>query len=670
MEFSIRLCATASFTLVMTLQRQLLIAISLLFLVVFLVVEGLSIVTTRNYLQQQLASHAQDAATTLSKSLEKAMASKDRTLAEVEIASMFDRGYYQSMQVLDNQGRPFVSKELSSDRAQTPGWLPDLLNIRLPAAEAFISSGWRQLGKVVVLSHPAYAYAYLWQSMKTIALWMSVMYLVVLALSMLMLRLILRPLEKIEALAHAVQEKRFEPIALQPRAPELQKVVTAMNQMAQRISHVLDQERANAEQYRRAAFQDSVTGLENRQGFDLRLNQLLAQDERSDQTWLAVFELDGLKTLNQRQGYARGNDLLVQLAQCLKQQLHPERDFAGRMGGAAIALVCTGVDAAQMQEKRSQWQQGLQQLVAAVDDSVQLSAAMLACAPGQNRKELLSQADLLLEQSRQQGQGKIICAEEVPGTRIVEGSQAWRLLIANALHENRWVLYTQPVVQLDSRQQTQHELYVRLLDEKGSVLTAAEFMPMAVRHQLSAEIDQAVISLALQAIQAEPQRFKALAVNVSMASVSQPAFCLWLAQACQAAAPLPVPLYLELSEFACVKQRAESRQFFRMLRELGLGFGLDHVGLDPLALQLIRDNPPDYIKLDSGLIAQIATQPDIFVHVEALVRFAQSLEIPCIAQGIEDEALIDLLRQAQVEAGQGYVFGMPEKLERRFQPYL
>ena len=131
----------------MTLRRQLLLAISIIFFAVFIGLQMLSVLTTRDYLQQQLASHAQDAATALSRPLEEALVKNDQTLANIQISTLFDRGYYKKIVVLDPAGKVVISKELSNNREKVPSWLPVMIDLQTPPGEAFISSGWRQLAR-------------------------------------------------------------------------------------------------------------------------------------------------------------------------------------------------------------------------------------------------------------------------------------------------------------------------------------------------------------------------------------------------------------------------------------------------------------------------------------------------------------------------------------------
>ena len=646
----------------MTLRRQLLLAISIIFFAVFLGLQTLSVLTTRDYLQQQLASHAQDAATALSRPLEEALVKNDQTLANIQISTLFDRGYYKKIVVLDPAGKVIINKELAGSKDNVPTWMPALFDLQTPAGEAFISSGWRQLGKVIVISHPAYAYEFLWRSMKEMALWMFAMYLVVLGLTVVLLRIILGPLEKIEEVAIAIQAKRFQRIEVVPQTRELKRVVVAMNHMTERISSMLDAEISRADNFRREAFIDKVSGLENRHGFDLRFNHLLSEDGRFESAVIFVFEFDGLKEYNRHYGYQQGDALLADVATVLTEVASKYSHMLGRIGGSSMALVCIDVDQAAMNLLIDALQYRLNQVLLRATRQVSLAAGAVVFGPAQQRGDVFSHADLAIETMRQSGNGQITLTHMEDSEAAMAGSHGWRTMISDALAENRWVLFAQPVMRLQLRQLVHHEVFSRLLDNQGNLVPANQFLPMALRHQLMPEIDQAVVTLILDLLQKNRGSYKSIAVNVSLQSMESKEFCEWLMARLKYSPELAARLSVEISESACAKDHAVTRKFFNTLRTAGVRFGVDHFGLDPHALNFIREVPPDYIKLDGGLVQEVAENENSHAHLRAIVKFAQSLGISLVAQNVETEASLQLLIADQIECGQGFYFGAPEKV--------
>ena len=185
----------------MTLFRQLFIGASLLFLLVLAGVEAIYLANARLYVQQQLESHSQDAATSLALWLGTVKPFEDRALIETVVNTTFDRGYYQSIRVVSVRGETLVEKHLAPAQGDVPAWFARLFPLHPPSAEAMISSGWRQLGRVLVTSHPNFAYLQLWHTgVQTLILLVVVYALALLALRFF-LATILRPLSEVERAA-------------------------------------------------------------------------------------------------------------------------------------------------------------------------------------------------------------------------------------------------------------------------------------------------------------------------------------------------------------------------------------------------------------------------------------------------------------------------------------
>jgi len=671
----------------MTLRRQLLIAISIIFVLVFAGLQTLSILSTKDFLQQQLSSHAQDAATSLSHILVEPLVANDKVLAEIQIAAMFDRGYYRQIILLGPDGRSLISKELPVSIENVPAWFSSLLAIETPPGQVFITSGWKQLGKLIVVSQPTFAYQYLWTSVKHITWWMIAMYLLALMLTILLLRIILNPLGLIEKAAIAIQSKHFEQIMVLPKARELRRVVVAMNTMSGKISEILDVEMRRAEAYRKDAYTDKVTGLENRQGFDLRFDHLLADKGSFDSASIIVLEFDGLKEFNNEHGYRSGDKVLLATTDLVNKMTDIDVRIAGRIGGTAFAFVSVDQPDGGTEIHVRAMQLALANYLDAkvLGKTLSFSIGCIEFTPAQTRGDIFAKVDLALETARQKGRNNALTINFTDESEVVEGSLGWRTLIQNALIEKRWALEAQPVLSLSEHTLYQHEIFSRLIDAQGNFVPAAKFLPMALRHQLMEDIDKAIITLifdllssevnrykevpidvtlqsmeSLEVLTSRVSRYKDVAVNISVQSIESSAFREWLAERLRTSKDVGRQLSVELSEFGCVKDIELTREFVALLRSFGVRFGIDHFGLDPHALEFLRQVPPDYIKLDGGLVQGLSDNPRGHEHMRAIIKLAQSLGIPVIAQNVESEEMQAMLLLDSVEFGQGYFLGTPQ----------
>src|SRR5450830_801680 len=620
----------------MTLRRQILAVISLVFLGILAGLLVFSVRGTRDYLEQQLASHAQDAATALSLPLAQSLGRDDLVLAELNVASVFDRGFFKRIVVTDAKGKVLVERELPEKVAEVPQWFTHAFALSSPGGEAFVSSGWRQLGKVIVQSQPEYAYQYLWKSAREVALWILLAYGVALLLSHLLLQIILNPLYAIERSARA------------------------MNDMARRIAEILDAETAKVERFRKQVLHDELTGLDNRRSFDLHLGELLSGPEPHIHGVLVGIELNGLKDLNTGGGYLRGNALLQAVARISAEVLQGHARISARLSGASFGFVLVDVGFDEGRHLAQQFLVALHEVLADVEDAgVSCSVGAVPFNPGEQKSHLMARLDLAIEAARQQGRNSVFASSQLDTELDALGSERWRALIQHALNDNRWRLLAQPVVFLEDRRLLHQELMVRLLDEHNGLVPAASFVPMAIRHKLMAEVDRAVVLLAVARLRGHGAPAQPMAINVSLQSVRQRSFVEWLRGVLREQGPQAQLLSFELTCFGCSQDIEAARAFASMVREHGARFGIDRLGLDALSTRVLRQVPPDYVKLDSALTHEVDGEEVSGDWVNAIAALARSMDVQIVAQGIESE--LDAQRLVGIyDAGQGYFFGKPE----------
>ncbi|MGE5471025.1 MAG: EAL domain-containing protein [Bacteroidota bacterium] len=641
----------------MTLRRQLLIGISLVFGLVFIGLMAVGIHGTRDYLEQQLGSHAQDAASSLSHPLAQSLARGDAGLAAVQVATMFDRGYFQRIIVRGIDGTSIVDRELPAKIDGVPLWFSTLITLQAPPGEALVSAGWRQLGRVVVISQPTYAYQHLWASCLSTAGWMGLAYLVAILLTLGVLRLILTPLSAIERTAMEIGERRFGQISIVPRALELGRVVRAMNGMSRRIAAILDAESKRAEGFRKEAYQDEVTGLDNRRSFDLRFNQLLEGDLHFSDGYLIGLELDNLKAFNTENSYQRGNALLASVSRIAGELLGPRAMILGRTGGTSFGFVVVGFDTPALTALCRDLRARIEQ--AAGEEEISFSLGVVNFSKDDQRSPVMARLDLALEMARQSGRNALqLLIDEARGEGAI-GSLAWRELIQSALAESRWTLLGQPVVSLETRQLIHHEIMSRLVGKDGQLVPASRFLPMALRHHLMADIDQALLDLVFRLLETAGASDAHLAVNLSTQSLEGASFVRWLGGRLNRLGPLAARLSFELTEYGCSIDIEAARRFAALVRAHRARFGIDHFGLAPNSLQILRDVPPDYIKLASGLVQEVPASDSAHSLLKSIVALAGQLEVEVIAQGIETAEQVDMLRNDRISGGQGYHFGAP-----------
>jgi len=648
----------------MSLRKQLSLVIAALFLGVLAVILWVSISGTRSYLEQQLASHAQDAATTLSVSLGQSLGKGDRVLAATQVGSVFDRGYFKRIDVLAPDHSPILQRELAEKIEGVPNWFVSWFPIHTTAGEAFVGSGWRQLGKVLVLSQPTFAYQHLWNTSVELLLWLFGISFGAMALVQLGLHFILKPLRAIEQTAMDVQAKRFGQIMHVPRAPELARVVKAMNQMSHRVAEMLDAETAKVQVLHKQAYEDEPTGLANRRGFELRLSELLQGENPFSLGAVVAVELDDMRLLNRAYGFSAG-ELIMRTVADSARAVFAEAPLAilARSNEFSFSFVMADLSHTQVADLATELRRKIMEplLDYAPAQMVAINIGVGFFHSQDKRSDVSARADLAVESARQSSRNGFFVLPDTRDETISLGSFGWRTLIQTALVENRWRLLRQPVLSLGAFQTVlQGECMARLVDGLGELVPASNFMPMAARHRLMPEVDQAMVTLALDYLKQGTQEQTIVAINLSPQSMSSAEFMDWFSARLNELDERAARIAIEVSEFGVLRNVRAAKQLRDLIHSHGGQFGIDHYGLDPQALQLLRDLPPDYVKLTGALMSEVAAVESVTEMLKSFVKLAHSLDVMVIAQQVENSEQVAVLTAADVDAGQGYFFGAPQ----------
>jgi PAS domain S-box-containing protein len=231
----------------------------------------------------------------------------------------------------------------------------------------------------------------------------------------------------------------------------------------------------------------------------------------------------------------------------------------------------------------------------------------------------------------------------------------WLGRIRDALDEDRFMLYSQPIVDLVTGQTVQNELLLRMRGEDGSVISPAEFLPVAERFGLISEIDRWVTRQAVEiAAGGIPTEF-----NLSGRSISDPDIIRELAAALQDTGADPSLLVVEVTETAFIGQTEAGREFAQQVHALGCQLALDDFGTGFSSLSYLKHLPAAYLKIDIDFVRELtASETDARV-IRGIVGLAREFNQTTIAEGVEDGDTLMLLKELGVDQAQGYLFGRP-----------
>ncbi|GGO81312.1 GGDEF domain-containing protein [Marinobacterium nitratireducens] len=420
------------------------------------------------------------------------------------------------------------------------------------------------------------------------------------------------------------------------------------------------------------ASHDGLTGLWNRQEFELRLQQAV-QDARTNdsQHTLAFIDLDQFKVVNDTCGHIAGDHMLCQVAQVLRNHLR-DHDLLARLGGDEFAVLLhdTTGDGARLAAGK---------LHQAIKDycfhwqgrNFSLSSSIgLATINGNSHDStsVLQAADTACNMAKDSGRSRIhFYLERDSATEHRRREMEWVSGIRDALDNARLSLFAQRIRALDGDRPERFEVLVRLTDAEGIEHPPGAFMPAAERYNLIGEIDRFVLTRTLQLLARQQDRLAridACHINVSARSIACPEFRAEVTRTLRQSALKGPRICFEITETAAVTSLHDALEFIASVRELGCQVSLDDFGSGLSSFGYLKNLPVDLLKIDGNFVRRVHESPEDKAIVQAINHAAQALQKATVAEFVEHGDAIEVLREIGVDYVQGYAVHRPEPLEQ------
>ncbi|HXP36160.1 MAG TPA: EAL domain-containing protein, partial [Solirubrobacteraceae bacterium] len=236
---------------------------------------------------------------------------------------------------------------------------------------------------------------------------------------------------------------------------------------------------------------------------------------------------------------------------------------------------------------------------------------------------------------------------------------SWIGRIQDALAEDRFELFGQPIVDLRSGEIVQRELLLRMREPDGEIVAPARYLPIAEQYGLIADIDSWVIGRATQ-IAAEVGPVQ---LNLSARSIGDPAIVARIEQCLDATGADPSSLVLEITETALIADEAAAMAFVDRVHAIGCRLALDDFGTGYGGFTYLKHLPVDLLKIDVDFVRDLATNAASRHVVEAVVTLARAFGLQTVAEGIEDADALRVVGELGVDFAQGYYIARPAPLD-------
>jgi len=422
------------------------------------------------------------------------------------------------------------------------------------------------------------------------------------------------------------------------------------------------------------ATHDTLTNLLNRRAFEQRLQTLLSHIKESPGNHaLCYLDLDQFKVVNDTCGHVAGDELLKRLAERLHNQVR-KRDTVARLGGDEFGVLLEDCPPQRAWELVSNLHKCINEFQFVWNDQsfhVGASIGLVPISsPDTTLDELLAAADRACYVAKDEGRNRVHLYRNDEEVADPQGEVRWVNRIQRALEEDRVVICLQPIRELHTERQVgeQFEVFVRLIDEKGTLVSPNAFLPAAERYNLSTELDRRVLDEGLRYFTSEHDRLDRLSmafINLSSQTFGSAAFLDYILERAQFYNMQPEKLCFEISELTAIRRLEDAKEFVDELRRIGCRFALDNFGRGSHSFRYLKELPVDYVKIDGSFVKNMLNDPMDLVMVRSINEIARLSGAATIAGFVEETDVLNELIEMGVDFAQGFAIGRPMPIGRK-----
>jgi diguanylate cyclase (GGDEF)-like protein len=422
---------------------------------------------------------------------------------------------------------------------------------------------------------------------------------------------------------------------------------------------------------------DPSTGLLTRPALEQRA--LAALEGNPGEHCIAYADVDRLHVINENHGMHVGDTAIVRIAETIRMQL-PANVSAARISGDRFALFFAneGLDAARAV---------LDKLCAAISGiafnhegtPISMSASFGVAAVKNTKFPLshaLAHAEAACKAAKDRGRGRVEMYEDADRS-IVRRYEDVAIIgdLRDAIVNDRFRMDAQPIVELaHTGGARRFELLLRMIDANGEIVAPDKFLTAAERYQLATDIDRWVVQYALEILSSAAPRLASMdahfAINISGQSLGDEQFPTYLEQKLGEYGLPAGMLSFEITETAAVANIVRAETLIRRLQDLGYSIALDDFGRGLSSLTYLKSLPVSHLKIDGGLVRDLAGNARSRAAVTAIVQLSQAMKLETTAECVESESILAAVGQLGVTYGQGFAIGRPRPLEIVLQELL
>lgn len=457
--------------------------------------------------------------------------------------------------------------------------------------------------------------------------------------------------------ATAETAERFRAEQAEVHVAELQHYIDELEKSA----HAL---RESRERFRHAAYHDALTGLGNRNKLLESAAECLHNTAENAQFAVIILDLNRFKTVNDSLGHFIGDRLLIMVGERLVNSIK-DLGVVSRLGGDDFAVLLPFIKSEREAERYAET------IISALSDSFDIegrsiftkaSAGIAISGKRYNSpEEILRDADIALYHAKETGRD-IVVFDTIMHERAVKLLEI-ETDLRFAFERNEFVLYYQPIIDLDAMELAGFEALVRWNHPCRGLVTPQEFISVAEASGLIQPITIKLLRSGCEQLAAWNRQFHNrrlfVSVNLSAGHLSRSGIVDALRSILYETETIPDRLKLEITESAVMEDADRAITILRKIKDLGVGLSIDDFGTGYSSLSYLQRLPVDTLKIDRSFVSSMQNGADNGEIVRTVIAMAKALKLDVVAEGVETVHHLHQLRILGCEYGQGYLFSRP-----------
>ncbi len=475
---------------------------------------------------------------------------------------------------------------------------------------------------------------------------------------------LIAPISNLTDVASGIANGEYEGEITINRQDELGLLAQSFNQMIEGI-------KKSTAELRHAVIHDRLTGLYNRAYFNQELLKLInIFQNKSDYLFAVLFiDLDRFKIINDTLGHETGDRLLIEISHRLKRSVRGE-DLVARFGGDEFVILLKKIDSLEKANLIAERiQSELSKPINLKQNEVFITASIGICFSDcdyKNVEDFLRDADTAMYEAKSKGKACYKIFKPIMHQKIKQRLELEKDL-RGAIKNSEFELFYQPIIELSSQKITGFEALLRWQHPEKGLISPGEFIPVAEETGQIIEIGWWVLQTACSQLMEWENEYRKgliLSVNISPIQFAQADFTPKIKEIIQEIGFQPQNLILEITESTIIKDLERAKLIIEELIAQNIKIAMDDFGTGYSCLSYLYQLPISKLKIDRSFVQDLEIDRDKLEVIRAIANLGHSLGINLVAEGIETEEQLKIIRELNCTYGQGYLFSKPQTIEK------